>query len=87
MKLYYFNDEKQHVTVKVMDLSYDYVNIDANSNNLCQLGPAEGRTFDLTIPDGSILWIKKWPGIVMLSYVFPSALPQSEEHLPRSGAV
>jgi hypothetical protein len=87
MKLFYLNDEKQDVIVKVMDQTWDYTYNSSNAKNLCTLKPAEGRMFDLVIPDGAILWIKKWSAVVMLSYVESSALPESDEQLPRSGAV
>ena len=87
MKLYYLNDEQKEVLVKVMDQTWDYTYTNDNTKNLYRLMPAEGRVFEIDIPVDSILWIKKWPGIVMLSYFALSALPQSDEQLPRSGAV
>lgn len=87
MKVFYFNDERKEVTVRIQDATWDYTYQTDNSKNFHRLKAAEGREFDLVIPDGKVLWIKKWPDIVMLSYADPAALVQPDEQLPSSGAV
>jgi hypothetical protein len=87
MKLFYLNDERKEITVRIQDATWDYTYKTDNAKNFHRLGPAEMREFDVQIPDGKVLWIKKWPDIVMISYCDPSALAQPDEQLPSSGAV
>lgn len=87
MKVFYLNDERTDVTVKVMDDTWDNTYQDDNAKNFCRLQPAEGRVFEIVCPEGSVLWVKKWPSMVMISYIDPAGLSQLDEHLPRSGAV
>jgi hypothetical protein len=88
MKVYYLNDERKPITVKIMDDTYDHTYTKSdNSHTYSKLEAQEGRTYDIICPEGSVLWVKKWPEMVMLSYCAPAALPQSEEQPPRSGAV
>lgn len=87
MKLFYLNDERKEITVKIQDATWDYTYQTDNAKNFHRLGPAEGRVFEVSIPIGCVLWIKKWPDILMISYCEPSALPLPDEQLPSSGAV
>ncbi len=77
MKVYYYNDEQKEITVRIMDLTYDHTfTKNDNSNTYHRLQSCEGRVFDLSIPEGSALYVKKWPGMVMLSYLEQSVLEQ-----------
>lgn len=59
MKVFYFNDEQNPVDVFVGGLG----------NNFVETLPAtSGKVFEVPVPEGSILWIKKWPTYVMLSW-------------------
>lgn len=72
MKIYYLNDEKKPITVRVLDSKYDAMN--ATGDTYTVLQSCEGRMFDLELPEGTVPYIKKWPTMVMISYVMPSAL-------------
>jgi len=83
MKVYYMNDERQPITVRVMDARYDPTTGKGDSFTVLQ--PAEAREFEVVLPPNSVLWVKKWPTMVMLSYheqtapqpdVPPAELPQ-----------
>jgi hypothetical protein len=87
MKVFYFNDEQKPVIVKVMDDTWDYTGKDDNKKNFHTLNAADHKVFDLVVPDGAILYIKKWPGIVMLSYILSRNLPPEDDMFPRSGAI
>ena len=87
MRVFYLNDERQEITVKVMDDTWDDTYSSDNSQHYHRLKPGEGRMFELACPSNSITWIKKWPDMVMISYSDSFAQPRSEEQLPRSGAV
>jgi hypothetical protein len=76
MKVFYFNDELKEIVVKVMDQTWDYTYTSNNAKSLHRLKPGEGRLFDLACPHGAILFVKKWEGIVLLSYADPLDLPQ-----------
>lgn len=77
MQVYYMNDEKEEITVKIMDDTFDptYTKSD-NSHTYHRLKPCEARVFDIVCPEGSVLYVKKWIGMVMLSYLDQSALEQ-----------
>ena len=61
MTVYYFNDEKLPITVKVQDTYSDVFST---------LNPQEGKFFHLSLPEGSKLFVKKWTNMVMISYTF-----------------
>ena len=76
IKLYYLNDEEKDMTVRVLDSRYDRMSCDP----VCEyatLKPAEGREFEIHMPDDAIVWVKKWKDLVLLSYQERSAQPQS----------
>ena len=80
MKVYYLNDEQKEITLRILDATYDHTYTKSdNSNTYHRLRPAEGRVFEVILPEGTSLWIKKWPGMVMLSYVDDSALAQLDQ--------
>jgi hypothetical protein len=75
MKVYYMNDEQKEITLRILDANYDHTGGD-NSLTFHKMKPCEGRLFDVAIPEGGCLWVKKWPGMVMLSYLDQSGLAQ-----------
>jgi hypothetical protein len=79
MKVYYFNDQRKEITVKIHDSSFDPD--EDNSKHYHRLKSCEGRLFDLAIPVDSAIYIKSWPDMVMISYIETSALLQSVEQL------
>lgn len=81
MQVYYLNDERKEVLVKVRDNRFDPVM--CTGDVVVTLKPAEGRSFDLEVPEGSILFVKKWPDLVMISYAYPPAVAQLDEGLQR----
>jgi hypothetical protein len=84
MKVYYMNDEQEDTIVRVMDDTYDHTFTKTNNNQSYQrLGAQEARVFEVVCPEGSVLYVKKWKGMVMLSYLAQSAL----ENLSQLGAI
>lgn len=82
MNIYYLNDEKREVTVRVLDTAYDPIT--GTGDSFTKLAPCEGRMFTVHLPAGAIPYIKKWPALIMISYVYPADLPQpigQREHL------
>ena len=59
MKMCYFNDEKNKITVKVLDTQGDAY---------YTLEPARMGVYEVDMPEDSVPFIKKWMGMVMLSY-------------------
>lgn len=86
MKLYYLNDEPNPISVRVMDSRYDPAT--ATGDIFTVLQKAEGKEFEVLMPDNHVLWIKKWKGMVMLSSFEVSVLADlvqaSSEQQPRS---
>lgn len=68
MKVFYFNDEKHTISVFIGGLG---------DNLVGELKPAEGRVFDVPVPDRAILWVKKWHNYVMLSWADEGAFEES----------
>jgi len=83
MQLYYLNDERKEIIVKVMDDTWD-VSGD-NGKHYYRMAPAEGRVFDISCPPGSVLYVKKWPELVMLTYIDPAVLAQLAQRPQESG--
>ncbi len=81
MKLYYFNDERNPVRVRIMDSRFDPVTF--TGDFYFDLGPAQGCTYEVFVPEDAILYVKKWPGLVMLSTMDVSSLEHLGEILPR----
>lgn len=73
-KMFYLNDEGYDILVRVMDSRYDPITCSGDVH--VTLKPCEGRLFELQIPEGHILYVKKWLHMVLLSHVAPSALAQ-----------
>jgi len=78
MKVYYFNDERKDVVVRVLDATYDE-SVGPKDSDYTDLKACQGTLFDVQLPDNSVLHIKKWPHMVMLSYIDQSAFAQSAE--------
>lgn len=78
-KIYYLNDESKRVVVKVMDSSFDHVT--GKGELMYALQAGEGRTFELDIPEESILFVKKWNDMVMISYVYSPVHVRSDGDL------
>ena len=81
MKLYYLNDERQEVVVRVMDTRWDPVTF--KGDTFTTLKACEGREFDIQVPEGAMLYIKKWPTMVMLSFYYPQNTDQKPVEQPR----
>jgi hypothetical protein len=68
-QVFYLNDERKPITVKILDMAGDRFET---------LQPAEGKTYDIMLPDEpAILYVKKWPAMVMISYIATQHLPVS----------
>ena len=65
MKIYYFNDEKEPVMIRLIGALPDC------TNTYVELQPMQGRTFEIVdAPEGSIPFVKRWSTrIVLLSYI------------------
>lgn len=72
MKVYYFNDEQKPITVRIFDATYDPTFQTDNQRHYHKLEPAEGKMFDVELPEGTVPFIKKWVNMVMISYVDPA---------------
>ena len=70
MKVYYLNDEQKPITLRILDANYDDVN--ATGDTYLTLQSCQGVELDIELPPDSILYIKKWPNMVMISYTSPS---------------
>jgi len=81
MKIYYNNDERQDVVVRVMDGRYDVTT--ATGDSFTTLKPFECKEFDVQIPEGAILYIKKWPKMVMFSFYYQSTTDQKLVEQPQ----
>ena len=80
MKLFYLNDEPNEISVKIMDTRYNPSTGDGDY--FFRLKPAEGQLFEVLLPDNSIPYIKKWKGIVMISYILVPNLADLGPVLP-----
>lgn len=85
MKVYYLNDEPHEITVRILDTRFDPYT--GKGDIYVNLQPAEGRLFEVYLPEDSVLWVKKWVRAVMISYTYPTDHSQSAAEQPRSGAV
>ncbi len=62
MKIFYFNDDKVDVTVRVIDVK--------GNNTLTTLSPLKAQTFEFDAPEGAVPYVKRWSNnIVLLSYI------------------
>lgn len=64
MKLYYYNDERFPVAVKTNKLGGEPWEWDVIILKQC-----EGRTFDIDLPEGKAIYVKKWPDVVMITTI------------------
>jgi hypothetical protein len=72
MKIYYFNDEKQPVTIQVNgQLRPSSTNKHGDPQiEYFILDPLEARVFNVDAPEGSIPYVKRWENrFVLLSYL------------------
>jgi hypothetical protein len=78
MKIYYLNDEQMPMHVAIKDDEF-YAALN-NGEDLSRwhvtLQSCESRVFDLVCPPGSIPYVKKWPQMVMISYIDPAVAAQ-----------
>jgi hypothetical protein len=84
-QIFYLNDERKNISVRIMDRNYDAAT--STGDSYMVLKPAEGRMFELDIPDDCSIYVKKWEELVLISYIFLPEHGQPDEQLPRSGAV
>lgn len=77
MRVYYLNDQKKPVSIRVIDISYNPSNPDAQYRGILQ--PTEGKSFDVLIPEGASLFVKAWDGQVLLSYIDRATLASLEQ--------
>jgi hypothetical protein len=82
MKLYYLNDERREMTVRILDARYDPTT--GQGDVYVKLASCEGRLLDVQIPAGHVPYVKKWPNMVMISYIDPAVLTQSDEQPPQA---
>ncbi len=78
VKFGYMNDEHEPIIIKVLDSRYDAFT--STGDFYVTLKPCEYKEFEIHMPDDAILYVKKWPSMVMLSYyeqTVPAAQPQS----------
>ncbi len=62
MKIFYFNDDKVDVTVRVVDRE--------GTNTITTLSPLKTQMFEFYAPEGAIPYVKRWSNnIVLLSYI------------------
>jgi hypothetical protein len=72
MKIYYFNDEKQPVTIQVNgQLRPPSINKYGDPQiEYFTLKPLEARVFEVDAPEGAIPYVKRWENrFVLLSYL------------------
>ena len=81
VKVGYMNDEQKDIMVRTLDLRYDCVA--GTGDSYVTLQSCEYREFEVHIPDDTIVYLKKWPNMVMLSYHAQTA-PQQGDQLPES---
>jgi hypothetical protein len=83
VKMGYMNDEQKEMRVRILDLRYDPTT--ATGDIFVTLKSCEYREFEVHIPDNAILYVKKWPYMVMISYSEQSTPLQSDqpEELPQ----
>lgn len=62
MKIYYFNDETESVTIRIVHRE--------GRNEVFHLPRQTGDVFEVYAPEGAVLYVKRWENrVVMLSYV------------------
>ena len=85
MKIFYMNDEQKDITVRILDDTFDSVTCAHNPDHYIKLSPAEGKVFELVVPEGAVPYIKKWKDLVMISYVAKSVADSLPLHQPQTG--
>lgn len=84
MKVYYMNDEQKPVLVTIKDDDF-YTALNSGQNlskwNVT-LKSCEAKLFELACPSGAVPYIKKWPNVIMISYIDASALQQLQQAQP-----
>jgi len=89
MKIVYMNDEKCVITVKIQGTAFNDAMARGESCNefYHAMQPAECRVFDVDMPEHSSIYIKKWPTMVMISYIPDQSLQSlsdASQHIPPS---
>lgn len=82
MKVFYLNDERKEVVVRVMDARWDPVTF--TGDRFITLKACEAREFEVEVPEGAILYVKKWPSMIMFSFYYPQNTDQKPVEQPRS---
>lgn len=66
MKIYYFNDESQSVTIRLIGP------VPEVANTFITLAPQEGKEFEIAAPERAIPFVKRWDNrTILLSYMVP----------------
>lgn len=66
VKIGYMNDEQKDMRVRILDSRYDPAS--GTGDIFVTLKSCEYKEFEVHMPDTAILYVKKWPYMVMLSY-------------------
>jgi hypothetical protein len=80
MKVSYLNDEQRPITLRILDANYDGAT--GTGDTYMTLQSCEMKVFEVNIPEDCILFVKKWPNMVMFSYTSASVQPQSTGSQP-----
>jgi len=83
-RMYYMNDEKKSIAVRIMDDRYDPCT--GTGDMFVNLQSCESRVFEVHCPAAHILYVKKWPNMVMISHIDPSVLALSSQPQPPEDA-
>jgi hypothetical protein len=76
VKFAYMNDEQRKVGIRILDLHYDYAT--ATGDTYTFLDSCEFRVFELQIPDDAIVYVKRWPSGLLISYFVETSHQQSD---------
>lgn len=80
MKVFYMNDEQKPITVRIQDARFDPATF--TGDIFTTLKSCEAKVFDVQIPEGCVLYMKKWPTTLMISYIDSTGLTQFDQVPP-----
>ena len=83
-KFCYYNDEQKPIRVRILDQRYDAAT--ATGDIYATVETCELRVFDVHMPEGHILYMKRWPNMLMISHIDPAALAQLQSRPPSEDA-
>ena len=83
LQMVYVNDDLKAISVRILDLRYDSFN--GTGDIYVTLQPTEMQLFEVHAPAGHVLYVKKWPELVMISHIDPVLLLQLEGVQPPQG--